>query len=131
MKDLFCDGFQAAVDDCLVRHKSIIDVMTKLSEASTRVNRAVAKSVTACGCLAINAERQVFPSEVALADMAKHVSSHVSGELCDQCRETIESEVGRNLFYLAALCNVLGLNLYDALIKENEQLSALGVFNAR
>jgi hypothetical protein len=131
VKDLFCDGFQAAVDDCLVRHKSIIDVMTKLSEASTRVNRAVAKSVTACGCLAINAERQVFPPEIALADMAKHVSSHVNGELCDQCRETIESEVGRNLFYLAALCNVLGLNLYDALIKENEQLSALGVFNAR
>ena len=131
MKDIFCDGFQDAVDDCLVRHKSIIDVTTKLAEASTRVNRAVAKAVTSCGCLTIQAQRQVFPPDIPLSAMAKHVSSHVEGELCDQCRETVESEIGRNLFYLAALCNVLGLNLYDALIKENEQLSALGVFNVR
>jgi len=129
MKDLFCDGFQSAVDDCLVRHKSIIDIMTKLSEASTRVNRAVAKSVTNCGCLTINAERQVYPLDVALAELSKHVCSHVKGELCDQCRETIEAEIGRNLFYLAAMCNVLGLNLYDTLIRENERLSALGAFN--
>ncbi len=129
MKDLFCDGFQSAVDDCLVRHKSIIDILTKLSESSSRVNRAVAKSVTSCGCLAVHAHKQVFPPDVALSDMARHVCSHVEGELCDQCKETLESEIGRNLFYLAALCNVLGLSLYDTLIKENDRLSALGVFN--
>lgn len=129
MKDLFCDGFQAAVDGSLVRHKSIIDIMTKLSEATTRVNRAVAKSVTNCGCLSINAERQVFPSEVALAELSRHVSSHVGGELCEQCREAVESEIGRTLFYLAAMCNVLGLNLYDTMIKENQRITTLGPYN--
>jgi hypothetical protein len=129
MKDLFCDGFQDAVEGCLVRHKSIIDVLTKLSESTSRVNRAIAKSVTSCGCVSIEARKQVYPSDVSLAEMSKHIPTHVNGELCDQCRETVENELGRNLFYLAALCNLLDLNLYDALIKENERLAALGVFS--
>ena len=129
MKDIFCSAFQHAVDDCLVRHKSVIDVLTKLSESTSRVSRAVAKAVTSCGCVTIQAEKQVFPAEVPLAEMAKYVPSHIHGELCDQCRETVEAEIGRNLFYLAALCNLLGLDLYDALLKENERLSALGVYN--
>lgn len=129
MKDIFCHGFQSAVDECLVRHKSVIDVMTKLSESSSRVNRAVAKAVTACGCMQVQAQRQVFPEEIPLAEMAQHVASHLQGELCDQCREAVEGEIGRNLFYLAALCNILGLSLYDALLKENDRLTSLGVFN--
>lgn len=129
VKDLFCYGFQNAVDECLVRHKSIIDVITKLSESSSRVNRAVAKAVTSCGCVRIQAQRQEYPEEVPLAEMSRHVATHVSGRLCDQCREAVESEIGRNLFYLAALCNLTGLSLVDALIKENERLSALGVYN--
>ena len=128
MKDGFCDQFQASVGECLIRHKSIIDILTKLTESSARVNRAVAKAVTACGCVSIQAQRQTFPSEVPLAEMAKHVPSHLLGELCDQCRETVEAEIGRNLFYLAALCNVTGLSLSEALTRENERLSALGVY---
>ncbi|MDP2873123.1 MAG: DUF1573 domain-containing protein [Bacillota bacterium] len=129
MKDLFCDGFQDAVEGCLVRHRSIIDVLTKLSESSSRVNRAVAKAVTSCGCVSIEARKQVYPDDIALAEMAKHIPTHVCGVLCDQCRETLENELGRNLFYLAALCNLLDLNLYDALIKENERLHSLGVYS--
>lgn len=129
VKDLICDGFQDAVEGCLVRHKSIIDVLTKLSESSSRVNRAVAKAVTSCGCVSIEARKQVYPSDVALSEMAKHVPTHVTGQLCEQCRETLDNELGRNLFYLAALCNLLDLNLYDALIKENERLHALGAYS--
>jgi len=130
VKDLLCSGFQEAVDGCLIRHKSIIDVLTKLSESSARVNRAVAKAVTSCGCVRIEAGKQVFPEEASLAEMARRTPTHVNGQLCDQCREAIENELGRNLFYLAALCNLLDVSLYDALIKENDRLSALGVFNA-
>jgi hypothetical protein len=121
--------FQSAVDDCLVRHRSVIDVMSKLSESTSRVNRAVAKAVTACGCVQVQAQRQVFPQEVPLAEMSRHVATHLSGELCEQCREAVDNEIGRNLFYLAALCNLMGLSLYDALLKENSRLFALGVFN--
>lgn len=130
MKDLLCSGFQDAVDSCLIRHKSIIDVLTKLTESSARVNRAVAKAVTSCGCLKIEAGKQVFPEDSSLTELARTTPNHVSGELCDMCREAIENELGRNLFYLAALCNLLDLSLYDALIRENERLSALGVYNA-
>lgn len=129
MKDLLCDGFQETVDECLIRHRSIIDVMSKLQEATAKLNRAVAKSVTSCGCIRVNAEKQRFPLDIPLHDIRKYVGSHIEGEPCEQCKEVLEAEVGNVLFYLAALCNLLHLNLYDAMIKETKKLSTLGVFN--
>jgi hypothetical protein len=129
MKDIICHSFQTAVDECLVRHKSVMDVMSKLSESTSRVNRAVAKAVTTCGCVQVQAQKQVYPAEVPLAEMSRYVASHISGELCEQCREAVDHEIGRNLFYLTALCSVLGLSLYDSLLRENSRLSTLGAFN--
>ena len=59
MKDIIFDSFQNDVSESLLRHKSIIDVLTKYSESSSRVNRAVAKAVTNCGCIEINAKSNV------------------------------------------------------------------------
>ena len=56
MKGLICDDFQDTVANCLIRHRSILDVLTKVQETSARVNRAVAKSVTNCGCLKVEAK---------------------------------------------------------------------------
>ncbi|HAG45078.1 MAG TPA: DUF1573 domain-containing protein, partial [Clostridium sp.] len=58
MKDLIFDEFQNSVDECLLRHKSILDIMSKLQESEARVNRALIKSVTSCGCLKVEAEKQ-------------------------------------------------------------------------
>ena len=54
MKDIIFDDFQNSVNDSLLRHKSILDLITKYSESCSRVNRAIAKSVTNCGCLTID-----------------------------------------------------------------------------
>lgn len=129
MKDLLCDEFQDAVGGSLVRHKSILDVLTKFQESNARVNRAVVKSVTNCGCVQVNAGRQRIPSDISLHDLPQFMDSHVSGELCEHCKDVIEAEIGTNMFYLASLCNLLGLNLYDVLIKERKRLAALGMFN--
>ncbi|MCR4398615.1 MAG: DUF1573 domain-containing protein [Firmicutes bacterium] len=129
MKDLLCDGFQEAVSEFLVRHRSIVDVESKLQESSARVNRAVAKAVTSCGCVRIAAEKQRIPEGASLHDLKKYMSTHVEGQLCEHCKEVLESEIGQMLFYLAALCNILDLNLYDILLTEHKKLSALGLFN--
>ena len=60
----FCDKFQEQVSELLIRHKSIIDIMTKLDEYTSRINRAVAKSVTTCGCISIHAEKQNFDGNI-------------------------------------------------------------------
>ena len=130
MKDLLCDGFQETVDDYLVRHRSILDVMSKLTESSSRVNRAVCKAVTNCGCIGIEAVKQTIPPEIdSLESLKEHMSTHVKGKLCDHCTEILEDEIGRNLFYLAALCNLMNLNLYDILLKEQDRVACLGIFN--
>lgn len=130
MKDLLCDGFQETVDDYLVRHRSILDVMSKLTEAAGRVNRAVSKAVTNCGCIGIEAGKQSIPPELdSLESLKAHMRTHLKGKLCDHCTEILEDEIGRNLFYLAALCNILNLNLYDILLKEQDRVACLGMFN--
>lgn len=129
MKDLICDEFQDMVSNCLVRHRSILDVLTKIQETSARVNRAVAKSVTGCGCLEINAKKQQIPGHIKLQELGSYMDTHLKGELCPSCREVLEQELGNHLFYLAALCNLLDLNIYDILLTENEKLSTLGIYN--
>lgn len=130
MKDLLCDGFQETVDEYLIRHRSVLDVLTKLTESSSRINRAVAKAVTTCGCVKIEAEKQRIPPDASsLKDLKQHMKTHLEGHLCDHCTEILEDEIGRNLFYLAALCNLFDLNLYDILLKEQERVACLGIFN--
>ena len=129
MKDLLCDEFQNTVAELLIRHQSILDLLSKSQESSSRVNRAVIKAVTTCGCLKIHAEKKAFPSDASLGDLKNLLESHVNGALCDSCKEIVEREIGRSLFYLAALCNVLDINLYDVVIKEHQKLSTLRIFN--
>jgi hypothetical protein len=129
LKDLLCDEFQNTVSELLIRHQSILDVLSKLQEASARVNRAVTKSVTSCGCIKVSAEKRKVPENISISELKGYVDSHLNGELCPNCQEIVEAEIGRSLFYVAALCNHLDLNLYDIFIKEQKKLSTLRFFN--
>ena len=104
MKDIIFDTFQNDVSTSLIRHKSILDVLTKYTESCSKVNRSVAKAVTNCGCIDITASN---------------------------CREVIENQIGTSLFYLVSLCNILDINLYDVLINETSKLDTLGKFTFR
>jgi hypothetical protein len=122
-------AFQAAADEVLVRHRSIVDVLTKLAEANARVGRATAKAVTVCGCISIHAERQRIPAEADLSTVRGYVSSHLEGALCERCRETLSEELGQAFFYQAALADLLGLSLTGVLTQELDRLRTLGIFN--
>ncbi|HYF81841.1 MAG TPA: DUF1573 domain-containing protein [Clostridia bacterium] len=129
MKDLLYDHFQDSVGELLIRHKSILDVLTKYQESQSRVNRAVVKAVTSCGCIEINSKKQCCGEEVEYQDLKNYMDTHLTGNLCANCREVIEKELGNNLFYIAALCNVLDVSMYDVLIKEYEKMHTLGIYN--
>lgn len=132
MKDIIFDNFQNNINESLLRHKSILDIMTKYDESTARVNRAIAKAVTNCGCMKINASKQPLSNEIDfLSDLSNSLESHLQGSLCNSCRDIIEAEIGNNLFYLSALSNSLNLNLYDILIKENDKIDTLGKFTFR
>ena len=128
MKDIIFDDFQNCVDDSLIRHRSILDVITKYSESTSKVNRSIVKAVTNCGCISINAAKQNTINENGTNE---NLNTHISGSLCNNCREVIEKEIGTNLFYLTALCNLLDISLYDVLIKEYDKTTTLGKFNLR
>ena len=128
MKDLLADDFQHLVDQCTIRHRSIMDILSKCQEAGARVNRAVAKATTSCGCITINAQKPDIPEDISLQQLPEYMSDHIDGQLCEDCRETIESEVGMQFFYLTALCNAFDMNLNEILTKECKRLDTLGIF---
>lgn len=121
--------FQKAVDNYLIRHRSVLDVISKFQETCARSNRAIIKSVTNCGCLKISASKQKIPEDIRLADSKKYMSSHLTGEICHKCKEVLESELGSNLFYLVGICEILGLDFHEIIKKETERISTLGVYS--
>lgn len=131
MNDMVVDKFQYTVQDLLVRNKSIIDQLTKFQDSNSRVNRTIVKAVTQCGCIQIDAHKQPFDEDGAFEDANASFETHLSGSLCENCRDAIEKELGSNLFYMASLCNTLDLNLYDIMIKELERAKMLGKYNMR
>lgn len=120
---------QHLVSQYLIRHRSILDVQSKLNESTARISRALAKAVSTCGCVEIHASRQRFPTDIGLGDLRGFLSTHLQGEPCERCREILEDEIGTALFYLAAFCYVTGLDLDTALRKERDRVSALGVYH--
>ncbi len=131
MKDTILDEFQDTVIELLVRNKSIIDLITKYQDSNARVNRAIVKSVTQCGCIKVHAKKQAFPEDGTFEEIRNSMKTHLEGKLCESCRDLIEKDIGRNLFYLASICNTLDLNLYDIMLKEHERLKMLGKYSLR
>lgn len=129
MHEKCCRDFQEAVDQYLIRHRSALDVMTKYQESSARVNRAVVKAVTDCGCIAVNAQRQQVPNDITYSEIRQYVSSHLAGEVCQSCKEVLSKELGHSLFYLAAICNLSGLDLYEVMVEELKKVQTLGPFH--
>lgn len=121
--------FQKSVDQFLIQHRSILDLMTKYQESNSRVNRAIAKAVTQCGCIIIKAKKQTIPSNTKLIEIHKFMDAHIEGSLCDSCKEIIETELGSSLFYSTAICNILNLDFDEIIKKEEERISTLGIYN--
>lgn len=128
MGDFSFNKFQDQVDEVLIRHKSILDILTKIQESSARVNRAIAKSVTDCGCVEIHSEKQNIPEGISYSELKNHMLNHIDGYLCPTCKEKIETELSTNIFYITALSNSFNLNLDDMLKNYTSKIDMLGKY---
>jgi len=131
LKDIMVDQFQFTVGELLIRNKSILDLITKFQDSNARVNRGIIKSITQCGCVKVNAEKQVSFIDADFDEVRNLMNTHLEGNLCENCRDYVEKDIGRNLFYLASICNTLDLNLYDIILKELDRIKMLGKYNLR
>ena len=131
INDIYMEDFQNVVNELLMRNRSILDILSKIQISSGRLNRSVVKAVTHCGCVEIKGEKQTFPGEASMDNLQELLSTQIHGQLCPECRTTVEEEIGGSLFYIAALCNTLGISLYDVILKEKERLSTLGSYSLR
>ena len=121
--------FQDCVSNAQFRNKSILDIVTKLSEQTALLDRAVFKSVTHCGCIKINAKKQVLRNDKTLEENKFFLESHLEGDLCPICKEKIEEEMGDLMFYLASLCETLDIKLSDVIEQKTDYLKTLGKYS--
>ncbi|MEG6617534.1 DUF1573 domain-containing protein [Peptococcaceae bacterium 1198_IL3148] len=129
LKDLMADNFQYAVAEQVLCNGSILDILNRHQECSTKIQRSIIKTVTTCGCVQIQLKKYELPKNASLMDLKSTCTPSVTGSLCPNCREKIENEIGRSLVYLAATCNSLDINLFDVIIKEHHKMQLLGQYN--
>jgi hypothetical protein len=129
LKDLIADNFQYAVAEQVLCNGSILDILSRHQECSNKIQRSVIKTVTACGCVQIQLKKHKLPENASLMDLKSLTLSNISGNLCPNCKDKLENEIGRSLVYLAAMCNVLDVNLFDIIIKEHDKMKLLGHYN--
>lgn len=129
MSTFTLNQFQEQVSDLLLRHRSILDVISKNQQSNSAVNRAVTKAITDCGCIQVNGSKQNFSNDMSMEELKDSLDTHLSGSLCESCKDTIRSELGRNLFYIASLCNLMDIDLEEVIRKESDTCSTLGLFH--
>ena len=129
MSSLDLKQFQTQVSELLLRHRSLLDVLSKYQQSNAAANRAVVKAITDCGCIQVHASKQKYTSNLTLDQAKELVDTHVTGELCENCLDVVGAELGKNLFYIASLCNLLDLDLQGIVEKESDKCSTLGRFN--
>lgn len=129
MAETNLNNFSKKVEEVLIRHKSILDLMTKLEESNSKINRAIVKSVTDCGCININAKKQEIPQNISYKDISRYMSNHVGGDLCPICKEKIIQEMGEHLFYFIGTCNSLGINSQEILDLKLNEIETLGKYS--
>lgn len=121
--------FQDQVSELLLRHRSLLDVLSKLQQSSAGVSRSVIKATTECGCIEVNASKQPYSPEMSLEDAKKELGTHMNGQLCENCMEIVESEIGKHIFYISALANILDIDLEEVVENESKKCATLGLFN--
>lgn len=120
--------FQKQVSDLLLRHRSLLDILSKCDQSNASVHRSVIKSVTECGCIEIQGKKQPYHSEMTVEEAQAAMESHLSGQLCDHCKEVVSEQLGKSLFYLSALCNALDVDLEQVIQDESKKCNTLGIF---
>jgi hypothetical protein len=124
-----CNEFQNLTANLQLLNKSILDIVTKLDEQTSMLNRAVFKSATHCGCIEIHATKQLYSPSKTLEENQLDLDTHVEGNLCPKCRDKIEEEMGELLFYIASMCEALDLDFESIMSKKFDHLKTLGIYN--
>ena len=129
MSEYKSEDFQKNVFRLIARNRNILDILTKCQNSCGKICRSTVKTATGCGCLKITGEKSFsfFPEE----DSAENKKSGTEGKLCPECKSIIENEIGEMLFYIAGLCNVLGLSMKDIMKKEIKYVEVLGKYSLR
>lgn len=105
--------------------------MSKMQVYTARTQRAIVKAVTGCGCIEICARTQRLTETDDITALTKAMDSHLKGVLCENCKSTIEREIGSTLYYITSIACALNLDMEDIIYHEINSLDTLGKYNLK
>ncbi|GKX31306.1 hypothetical protein SH1V18_37860 [Vallitalea longa] len=125
------EKFQCTVKENDYFNKNILDQLAKLQEVAAKLNKNIIRACTYCGCIEINANNKLYSyNDDINLDMIKILDPHhITGTLCEDCRDRIENDIGSCLYHLACISNSFDLNLNGILLQEMNKVNLLGKFN--
>jgi hypothetical protein len=131
LNNTITEEFQCTVKENDYFNKNILEQLAKLQEVSAKLNKTVIRACTYCGCIEINANNKLYSYDGDInLDMIKLLDPHhISGDLCEDCKDLIEKNIGSCLYYLACISNSFDLKLNEVLLKEMNKINILGKFN--
>lgn len=131
LNNTITEEFQCTVRENDFFNKNILEQLAKLQEVSAKLNKTIIRACTHCGCIEINANNKLYSYDDDINfDMIKLLDPHhISGDLCEDCKDLIEKNIGSCLYYLACISNSFDLNLNEVLLKEMNKINILGKFN--
>ena len=130
MSDNSIEEFQKAVGGLLIRNTNTLDILTKCQISCGKICRSTIKAATGCGCVKISGVSSPIDFN---ENVYEHIKKHsgIEGTLCKECQSKIENEIGESFFYLASLCNALGISMKEIMNNEIKKTQALGKYNLK
>jgi len=83
LNDIMAEDFQIVVEEYVARNKNLLDTMSKYQTAAGRLNRAVTKAATQCGCISLakgDGRRALLPRRHVQRPRALDLRRHAQGK---------------------------------------------------
>lgn len=122
-------SLQQKANEYLIVNPAALQIMLQMQLNAARLHQSLLKAANTCGCIKLGtAKMPALPDDADWQTLKSQPTGDDFSSLCPECREELADRLGSLLFYAAALCNTLGIQLGDVCEHEIEKLDLLGYF---
>ncbi len=115
---LLIDIFQTYVDEKVTNNQKISEILKEFNENSYNLYKVITQCEIQCGCIQPRDNLEYELNNINYDQLLKlYINS-----ACDECREKIESQIGKCLLSLTSVCSLCGINIADVFIKEHRNI---------
>lgn len=115
---LLIDIFQAYVDEKVTDKQRMSDILKEFNDNSYDLFKVIVQCEIQCGCIKSAESIEYEQNNINYEQLLRlYINS-----ACNECREKIETQIGKCVLSLTSVCSLCGINIADVFIKENRNI---------